>query len=106
MNQLIRARVGCIAVLLIVSMILCGCSPEVCGILCSPFLLDPGAGAIMWFLCFLRCTGAIRVENSDLCSATWEQMQLAAIEICEEYPEECQQAFDAYLESLEEEETE
>jgi hypothetical protein len=34
------------------------------------------------------------------CIATWEHYQDAAIQYCEEYPEECQQYLDAWVESL------
>jgi len=45
--------------------------------------------------------GAACEENPDECAATFEQLQLAAIEFGEEYPEECQQALDTWVESLE-----
>ena len=44
---------------------------------------------------WLPCT-----ENPDEYTATFEQFQLAAIQFCEEYPEECQEAFDTWAESL------
>jgi hypothetical protein len=42
-------------------------------------------------------------KNPDECTATFEYYQNASIPFCEEYPEACQQAFDSWAESFEEE---
>jgi hypothetical protein len=39
-------------------------------------------------------------ENPEACAATWEHIQIEAIQFCEQYPEECQEAFEAYVESF------
>jgi len=39
-------------------------------------------------------------EDPDECVATYERFQLAAIDRCEEYPEECRQAFAAWVASM------
>jgi len=107
MNSIIRSRLCCIVVVLTISIILIGCPNteqclESCMILCIPFysivcIYPCGA----WCLPpkILQC----RAENPDECAATFEQMQLAAIQFCEESPEVCQQAFESYVQSFEEE---
>ncbi len=60
-----------------------------CGALCVNTL--GGACALS-----LECT-----EDPDECAATFEYYQDAAIEFCEEYPEQCQEAFDAWAEAEE-----
>ena len=42
-------------------------------------------------------------ETPDEFASTYEQFQLAATEYCEEHPEKCQEAFDTWLESFDEE---
>ena len=119
MNRLTRPRLSGIAVVLIVPLVLAGCQqlclyvvPTVCFGVCG--MLFPDLASMFGLSCLLVChvEGALScgvtasqacAENPDECSATFEQMELAAIQFCEEYPEECQQAFDSWVEVSEEE---
>jgi hypothetical protein len=115
MNRIIRSRLACIAVLLIVTMAIVGCGQNC--FLCNRFCLSlaGSGGAFIVIPCMLTlCPSCLESagsprplqmsqlceENPADCVATFEQMQMAAIELCEEHPEECQQAFDAWVESL------
>jgi len=49
--------------------------------------------------CRFQTIAAAFTETPDECAATFEQLQTTAIEFCEKYPEECQQAFDTWLEA-------
>jgi hypothetical protein len=40
------------------------------------------------------------MQPLDECAATFEQLQMSAAQFCDEYPEECQKAFDAWVESV------
>lgn len=121
MNRMITSRLSGIAVVLLIPIILLGCNEEtcinavfgVCGLGCSLpcgyaslFIPDffPACAVMCGFFCYfdlvescysLNCTG-----DPDECAATFEQLQLEAIRFCEEYPDECQQAFDAWVEPL------
>ena len=111
MNQLIRSRVTCVAVLLVVSMAIIGCNCDLCIVLCTPSW--PLVELCVGFLCpgcwpsggpaCSSATSQFCEDNPEECAASFEQIQLTAIQICEEYPEECQQAFDTWVESLDEE---
>ena len=123
MNRILRSRLSCIAVVLLIPIILLGCDREtcldavfgVCGLGCNlpcGIVSDPLLFLLCMGGCVLVCTGPLiescpsSLECADdpaECAATWEQMQTTAIQICEEYPEECQQAFDTWVESFEEE---
>ena len=127
MNRIRRSRLSAIAVVLLIPMILIGCNSEecaktvtgVCVLACAgpcivgtldygypiPHLCILGCVALCYntlsgvcALPYLACT-----EDPDECAATWEQMQTTVIQFCEDYPEECQQAFDTWVESLDEE---
>ena len=128
MNRILRSRLSIIAYVLLIPIILLGCDPEscreaaiaVCTIGCTPpcglaSLIDP----FLYFWCMLACgvvclspwaevcpSSLACAENPEQCAASFEQLQLAAIEFCDEHPEECQQAFDAWVASLDEEDTE
>jgi hypothetical protein len=39
-------------------------------------------------------------EHPEECAARWEQMQVAAIEYCEAYPDECNEVLDYYAQSF------
>jgi len=111
MNRMIRSRLSCLAVVLLIPVVLCGCEEVIvglCGLICSPFpIFAPGPGTVFFLFCVMDCLGIVQatedsqmcLENPDECAATYEQLQLAAIDFCEEYPEECQQAFDAWVKS-------
>lgn len=114
MNRTRRSRLIAIAVVLIIPLVLMGCRDyEECAFgcidLCGP-LFGLGCMAVcpMWcanFYPFWYPFGPSQActESPDECATTFEQMQMSAIEFCEEYPVECQQAFDTWVESLEEE---
>jgi hypothetical protein len=116
MNRMIGARLSVIAVLLIVPLALMGCricwkcqnecNENLCPRICPDDWWCWWPCTIVCFetLCALPCalTKASQYcaeDPDDECVATWEEMQLAAIEFCEEYPAECQQAFDSWLEA-------
>lgn len=109
MNRIIRSRLSCIAVVLIISMTLLGCNN--CDV-CNLVRIVLGWGNIVFsffwmvFLCpqcltsyDLTAMSEFCKDNPNECSAMFEQMHMATIEFCEEYPEECQRAFDAWVES-------
>ena len=111
MNR-IRSRLSIMGVLLLALTVLYGCTYDVCWsicvIPCTPLILVPP----MFWTCGTECSHFCGThfqslqncsERPDECAATWEQLQLTAIEFCEEYPDECQQYFDAWVESLNEE---
>jgi len=110
MNRILRSRLSGIAFVSLLALVLAGgCGPnwlecvENCAIVCSPFF---GYGCI--FTCPLWCCNFFPtseeceniIPTSDECAATFKQLQIAAIEICEKNPEECQQVFDAWVESF------
>jgi hypothetical protein len=115
MDRMIRSRLSGFSIVLILALVLVGCG-DVCLVVCMPSLV---IGCFNLFqenllslpLCagasLLTCSTVCGVdfssscaEDPDQCFATYEQLQLAAIEFCEEYPEACQQAFDTWVESL------
>jgi hypothetical protein len=71
------------------------------GVIPEPDWIYPGCMIICAYTAclypFLDKEGA---GNPDECAATFEQLQLEAIQFCEAYPEECQEYFDSYVESL------
>jgi len=114
-NRIMRSKLSIIAVVLFLPLILMGCGSNcylchlgcsLCGIIQNLF------GLLCYFGClYEHCPDCPPVgtppqacaENPDENAATFEQMEIEAIEYCEEYPDECQQAFDTWIESLEEE---
>ena len=115
MNRMIRSRLSGVSVVLLLALVLAGCG-SVCQVVCMPpsvitcFNLFGGnllslplcVGAALW-----ACSSVCGVEfdlacteNPDDCTATFEQLQLAGIQYCEEYPEECDQFFDSWVESF------
>jgi len=116
MNRIIRSRLSGVAVILLLPMILMGCTKYWCGVICGyptyvctviPFIPILLCNFYMYSCLFL---GGCRLpsaeycmENPEECAAMYEQMQTQFIELCEEYPEECQEYFDSWVESLEEE---
>jgi len=113
MNRIIRSRLGIIAVILILPMALVGCNNcGVCSIVIPLLAWGNIVFALFWgMLLCPHCVSSADLtaisefceENPDECVATWEQMQTVAIEYCETNPEECQQAFDIWVEGIEEE---
>ncbi len=116
MNRIIRSRLSGVSVVLLLALVVAGCG-DVCLVVCMPSLvigcfnlleenllsLPLCAGAAL-----LTCSTVCGVEfpmscteNPDECAATYEQLQLAAIQFCEEYPEECQEAFDTWVDAEE-----
>ena len=114
MDRIIRSKLSGILVVLFLANSFLGCTCNECvGVWCPTVCSLSGP---LVFLCAVACafslckpicdqTGAYQdcTENPDECAATYEQLQLAAIEFCNEYPEECQEAFDTWVESFEEE---
>ncbi len=113
-----RLRLSGIAVVLLIPIFLLGCDQETCNkVVFGGCALGctPACGLLSLFYpfsmcmlvcgsyCFvlaescysLNCTG-----DPDECAATFEQLQLEAIQFCEAYPEECQQVFDSWVESF------
>jgi hypothetical protein len=112
MHRKIESRLGSIAVVLIAFMVIIGCTPctecwDECLYICDfdvdPFGLEStclvNCPILLCPLCYISPTCT---ENPDECAATFGQFQLAAIEFCEQYPEQCQQAFDTWVESMDE----
>ena len=113
MNRIIRSRLSRIAVLVAVSMAVVGCMDCNTCIedICLPTLIFVQyCIAILCPKCIQGLDGSdcsaatsqICEDNPNECTATWEQMQLSAIQFCGENPGECQEAFDVWVESLEE----
>ncbi len=115
MNRMRKSRLGVIAVVLLVPTILMGCNQYGCAALCGLFVYLPcneqGLGPLCVFM-FAACfaLGGCWLlpaeycgEDPEECAAMYEQFQIAGIEFCEEHPEECQEAFDTWVESLDEE---
>jgi len=117
MNRIIRSRLTGIAVVLLL-VVLSGCQQlcfseicvPVCVMLMPPDFNHPFDPWIFLGGCCLGCAGLCRevfplffTDNSAECAATFEYYQDAAIQLCQEYPEECQEYFDAWVASLDEE---
>ena len=119
MNGMIWSRLSLVAVLSVIVLVLAGCQqiclymvPTVCFGVCG--LAVPDLASLFGLSCLLVCLagGASNcggmasqacADDPDECAATLEQMQSAAIQFCGEYPEECQEAFETWVDSLEEE---
>ena len=98
MNHMRRSRLSGIALLLIVPLILVGCTPELlcdfcrgsCAIVCSPFLLFFYPPMVMFYpYCVVMCMWDIcticeGTTSFDEWAAIDEELQLAAIEFCRE----------------------
>jgi len=118
MNRMTKSQLTGVVVVLLLANSLLGCTCNQCLIGCTDFCLgldDPSSAQNCIFPCVfvwcpIACTGTEAnqtcTDNSDERAAMYEYYQDAAIQICEEYPEECQEAFDTYIESLDEEDTE
>lgn len=100
MNRAVRSRMSGIAGVLLLTMFLSGCCLGECLI----FLL--AGGPLFFWLCMgdlcpvptaqsQACT-----ENSEECAAWLSYYQTEAIQFCEEHPEQCQENFDSWVESL------
>ena len=97
MNRMIRSRLSGVSAVLLLALVLAGCG-DVCLVVCMPSLvigcfnlleenllsLPLCAGAAL-----LTCSTVCGVEfpmscteNPDECAATYEQLQLAAIQFC------------------------
>jgi hypothetical protein len=116
MNRMIRSRLSGVSVVVLLALLFAGCG-DVCLVVCMPSVVIGCFNLLEENLLFLPlCAGAALLscstlcgvelpmscsENPDECAATYEQLQLAAIQFCEEYPEECQEAFDAWTEAEE-----
>jgi len=105
MNRIMRSRVNGIGVGLLLDSALMGCACEQCFSICTD------TDSLIFRLPFVAvCTSIyspievsqVRTEDPDERSATFEQLQISAAQFCKAYPEECQLAFDSYVESLEE----
>ena len=114
MNRTRSFRLTCLAVVLLLAVVFSGCTDcdgclRFAGIFCPPEILGVLAFPCILFAAIALCPGCYGlptpkcINNPDECAATYEQMQLTAIELCEEYPEECQEYFDSWVESFEEE---
>jgi len=103
--------------ILLFGLVLVGCTEgelqklcfEMCGGVCLPlvFIGGPYFWAACWSECDMEYCGGFYhycLENPyDPNCATFYDSQIAATQLCEEYPEECQEAFESYVESFEEE---
>jgi hypothetical protein len=102
MNRVVRSRLSGIAVLLITPLVLIGCmNCDICSTFCYEVCPDVGCMLICGFTLCGHCAGAPQgcTENADECAATSEYYQ-AAIQFCEEYPEDCARILDALVGSL------
>jgi len=101
MNRMIRSRLACLTIILMLGLGAVGCGP-LCALFC--LITQPQDFPICLIgLCLgagFSSTSQDCAGNPDECAATFEQQQTAVIQFCEEYPEKCQQAFDAWVESL------
>jgi hypothetical protein len=102
MNRVMRSKsIGLVAIL-IPSLFVVGCNP------CQQCILAWMTQQNMDFLEALfvctffggGCLPETWVQTPDECSATLEQPQDAAMQFCGTYPEECREAFDVWVESL------
>ncbi len=108
MNRILRSKLSCIAVALLFPLVLLGCSTckEGCLFLSVPCIMG---GPMLWVVCLGACMSMCPqyqissdcTDTPDECVAMFEQMQIAAIQFCEEYPDECQEAFDAWADAEE-----
>ncbi len=92
MNRVIRSRARGLAIVFLLSLIVIGCDP------CSQCLLSCTGDGLDFGMCQVLCALA------GGCLPFWlaatdnpEEFQL----YCEEYPEECQEAFDSWVEAEE-----
>jgi len=117
MNRMIRTRLSGIAVLLVVPLIPMGClTCEDCTTFCDDLCYDvpPFPGLLicnmpcMFVMCWSTCASVYQSEESQVClenpeeCAAMSEYYQAAARFCEAYPEECQEYFDAWVESMEE----
>jgi len=105
MNRIIRSRVRGLVIVLLLSLFLMGCDQcSQCMFICM--ILPPTTDFVSCLFVCTFMTPYCRPENwmqtLDECAATFEQMQTAAIEYCEASPEQCQEYFDSWVETLEE----
>lgn len=108
MNRMVRSRLGAFGVVLLLTIALGGC----CQMECLDYLWAPPLFAD----CLARCEGAFPSsstgfmqscsETPEGCCAMFEYYQDKAIEVCGAHPEECQQYFVAWVESLDKEKLE
>jgi len=94
-----RSRLACLAVVLLVPVLYVGCGDEEysrCVIECffQHFHLD---------LCFFVCNPNTTIVDSEMSAEDIEYYQEQLSNYCEEHPEECQQAFDMWVEAFDEE---
>ena len=107
MNRIIRSSLSVIAVVLLIPVVFLGCSTceDGCSLLSLPCYLGGPLFLICWAACMNVCVGQQTfsdcTESPDECTTTFEELQIAAIQFCEEYPEECQEAFDTWVDAEE-----
>jgi len=126
MNRILRSRLCCIAVLLLILIVLLGCERIVhliplcafaCEVLCAVTNTPPPLDAICWSLCVPGCVVVgLDIEvprNLEYCAANrgecadrLDDYLAAGYQYCKAYPEDCQQFFDTWVEASEEEATE
>jgi len=98
MNRIGRSRLTCLAIVLLISFPLSACMDcTLCGYWCLLECLPQiEEWPTFYETCFTPCQrewcfhcnpDEILQGTADECSATFDQMQLAAIQFCEEYPE-------------------
>ena len=109
MNRMIRSRLSCIAVLLLLPMVFvsCGMPCDECMEALESFcrLFYEVEADFSYFCMVMRpyiCYPTGCEDYPAECAANWEQMQTIAIQFCEAHPQECQQAFYSWVASLEE----
>ena len=121
MNRIRRSRLLCLVLFIAIAFALSACQTceqceNVCVAGCIPTVF---VHPIFAAICITDCTAWLcahlcgdtnsqrtYTEDPDTYTTAFGQLQIAVIQICEEYPTECQEAFDSYFESLGKEETE
>lgn len=115
MNHMIRYRLSGIVVVLLLPLVLGGCNQYGCAAFCGLFTYLPcteqGLGPLCVFL-FVACfalggcwllPAEYCAEDPEECTAMYTYYQEETAQLCEAYPEECQQTFNTWVEALDEE---
>jgi len=126
MNRIRGSRLTFLAVIVLIPLVLVACQDcnqcenfcwELCP-MCAPFFGHPIFCPLCIIFAYKPCwnifcdrfpgcddsepSSADCTDNPNECAVSSEYYQ-AAIQFCEDYPEECQEAFDSWVESLDEE---
>jgi hypothetical protein len=102
----IRSRLNGIGIGLLLDAALTGCACEQCYSICtdtgSLIFRSPSVAVCASIYSPIEVS-QVRTEDPDERATVFGKRQISAIAFCKAYPQECQAAFDAYLDSLEQE---